>query len=308
MADNPLVTIIVPAYNMADLTVRTVESILKQTYESIEIIVVDDGSSDDTQERMGLFGDKITYIRKENGGACSARNEGIQKSHGKYIGCLDCDDLYAENKVELSVEFLEKHTDCGAVHTGYYLVDGDDNILREKTHRLAQKVRGWIAPYLIQENFIGNPTVFFRRECVEKVGMFNESLFPPADWDMWLRIAEQYKFGYIDKPLSQYRVISQRCFGDLERSRKEWGFVLDEFFKRNPSVHNRVKAKAYANFHLSMAESYLVKDNVSRMKEEYILSLKANCFNFKAIALCFYYLFAKKTLKRHLSHLMGFID
>src|ERR1051325_3457562 len=88
------VSVIIPAYNKAEYTRRTVESVLAQTYPNIEIIVVDDGSKDQTSQVMAEYGDRITYIQKSNGGACSARNEGIRHAKGEFLTLLDCDDLY----------------------------------------------------------------------------------------------------------------------------------------------------------------------------------------------------------------------
>lgn len=88
------VSVIIPAYNKADLTVKTVQSVLSQTYVNIEIIVVDDGSTDNTREKLSVYATKIKYFYKNNGGACSARNAGIRLANGRYIAFIDCDDLY----------------------------------------------------------------------------------------------------------------------------------------------------------------------------------------------------------------------
>ena len=98
------VSVIIPAYNKAALTVKTVESVLNQTYKNIEIIVVDDGSTDDTRRFLLPYDKEIKYIYKRNAGVCSARNVGIHLSTGEYIGLLDCDDMYLPQKIELSVE------------------------------------------------------------------------------------------------------------------------------------------------------------------------------------------------------------
>ena len=106
------VSVIIPAYNKADLTVKTVQSVLSQTYVNIEIIVVDDGSTDDTKEKLLVFGDKINYIYKQNGGACSARNVGINCATGEYLALIDCDDIFYPDKISKSVECLEEKPDC----------------------------------------------------------------------------------------------------------------------------------------------------------------------------------------------------
>src|SRR6185295_19271400 len=124
----PLVTVIIPAYNAADHTVKTVQSVLDQTYSQIEIIVVDDGSTDDTRRKMESFGSRITYIFKKNGGACSARNMGLKIAKGTYIGLLDCDDKYLPRKIESGVAHLEKNPQVGLLHTNAYYIDAEDKV------------------------------------------------------------------------------------------------------------------------------------------------------------------------------------
>ena len=183
------VSVIIPAYNKADLTVTTVRSVLGQTYGNIEIIVVDDGSTDDTREKLQIFGDRILYIYKQNGGACSARNIGIKKATGEYIALLDCDDIYYPEKIAKSVECLEKKSDFGFVYTGAYFIDGCGDVISE--HRAAGgQPSGWITTKLLQENFICNSTAVIRKECFEIVGYFDENIFIPADLDMMLRLSE----------------------------------------------------------------------------------------------------------------------
>ena len=296
----PVVSIIIPAYNMADLTAQTVESILAQTYKNIEIIVVDDGSKDKTRERMLSFDDKIKYVYKENGGACSARNVGIRMAQGEYIGLIDCDDLYLPNKVELCVNFLEKNPGCGFVYTDAYYIDINNQMIRRHSYARS-KISGWIKEKLIISNVICNSTVILRKDCLEKTGLFDETIFPPADWDMWLKLSEHFKAGYIDQPLTKYRVTSSGCFNNMETTRRESLIVLDNFFRRNPDVSQRIKSKAYSRFHLSMVFYYIVVGDTKRLKEEYRQSISQNPFNLKAILLYFYYLLARENLKKRIA-------
>ena len=139
------VSVIIPAYNKADLTIKTVQSVLSQTYENIEIIVVDDGSTDDTKNKLKLFGDRIHYIYKQNGGVCSARNVGIKQATGEYIALIDCDDIFYPEKIAKSVKCLEKKSDHGFVYTDAYFINRDDNII-SKHQILNRPASGWIAP------------------------------------------------------------------------------------------------------------------------------------------------------------------
>ncbi len=302
----PLVSVIIPAYNTADLTLKTVQSVLDQTYPNIEIIVVDDGSTDSTRSKLtSTFGSRIKYIYKENGGACSARNAGIRLAQGQYIGLLDCDDVYLPTKIEKCVEFLEKKPDYGFVHTGAYFIDENDRVIREHSHSRS-KHTGFIKDKLIISNFVCNSTVLARKECFDKAGLFNEDIFPPADWDMWLRLSEYFRLGYLREPLTQYRVISNWCFRNLERTHRETQQVIDNFFDRNPEIPNQIKHRAYARFHLSMVFYYLVQHNRQAIQEQFKLALEHGPLNIKTISILIYYWLAPRDLERKIARFYFF--
>lgn len=296
---NPLVSIIIPSFNMSALAVRAVESVLDQTYKNIEVIVVDDGSTDDTRQCLKIFGDKIRYVYKSNGGVCSARNVGLKMAQGKFIGLLDSDDTYMPEKVERCLDFLLKHADYGFVHTDTYLVDSKGRVI-EQYQNPKSRMTGEITDTLLMGNFIANPTNFFRRECYERCGGYEESLFPPGDWDLWLRIASQFKVGYIDQPLSKYSVLSNSCFNDLERTKREEKWVLDRFFKSHPKVGQRIKRKAYSEYHLRNAQCYFVKRQEEQYRKEFAESFQNYPWNGKCWLLGGFYLLAKEKLRTRL--------
>jgi len=200
------VSIIIPAFNKADLTVKAIESVLAQTYKNIECIVIDDGSTDATNILMQPFIRKkqIIYEWQENSGASSARNRGIRLSSGKYIGLLDCDDSYIYNKIELSIKYL-KENNLKFVHTAAY-VAGLINC--DGMHSMSKlRIPGYLTTLpkignLLFRNYILNSTPIIHRECIARVGLFDTKLFIAADWDMWLRIEEHYKLGYLPRKLS----------------------------------------------------------------------------------------------------------
>ena len=294
------VSVIIPGYNMAEFSVKAVESVLNQTYKNIELIFVDDGSTDNTREKIAPYTGRLRYISKANGGACSARNLGIRESTGEIIAMLDCDDMYLPQKIEECVNFLQEHPDHGLVHTDAYVVDEHDHVIGMDRHR-ERNCSGWITDKLNMTNFICNPTVVFRKKCLEKTGGYDETLFPPADWDLWLRISEHYEIGYISSPLSQYRMIANSCFQRLEQVRRENKIVLDRFFQRNPNMSVWIKHQAYARHHLSMAQCYFLKGDHERLKEEFSLSLKEHPFNPRAGVLFLGFFLARDFLRSHLN-------
>ena len=299
LSTGPLVSIIIPSYNMALLAVRAVESVLNQTYQNIEIIVVDDGSADDTRQRLEPFKDKIRYFYKTNGGVCSARNVGLREAKGEYIGLLDSDDTYMPEKVERCLDFLQKNPDYGFVHTDTYLVDSQGEIIERYDHPKG-RYDGWITRRLLMGNFIANPTNFFRRECYDRCGGYEESLFPPGDWDLWLRISRHYKIGYIDAPLSRYSVLSNSCFNDLERTRREEQWVLDRFFQDERRWDGSIKNKAYSEFHLRNAQCYFVKRQEDSCRREFWDALRRYPLNIKWWGLLAYWTVAKEPLRLRL--------
>jgi glycosyltransferase involved in cell wall biosynthesis len=277
-----LVSVIIPAYNKSEYTCRAVDSVLNQTYSPVELIVVDDGSTDDTRERMAAYADRLVYIRKPNGGACSARNAGIRIAKGEFIGLLDCDDMYLPQKIELSVKHLQDHPELGFVHTKAFLIDREDKTVRVY-ERPENRTQGWIAPRLILGNFICNSTVVIRKSCLDAVGLYDESIFTPADWDMWLRLSERYQTDYIDVPLTKYRITDNYIFNKLELAEREEAVMIEKFFERNRSL-DRLKGKVLSNWHLRYAQCYVVKEDGARVKNELKQALALNPYNAKAWA------------------------
>ena len=294
----PLVSVIIPAYNKSQLTVKTVDSVLAQTYRNIEIIVVDDGSTDDTGLLLGAFTDKIKYVYKKNGGACSARNLGLRQAGGAYISFLDCDDLYEPQKIQRCVEYLEKNGRFGFVHTAAYFIDEKDQVIGTYDHPKSQRT-GLVASELIMGNFICNSTAVIRKRCLDKVGGFDETIFPPADWDLWLRLSERFEVGYLDQPLTKYRVTDNYTFRYLERSKADEQKVVEKFFARNRQWTD-LAGKAWSRFHFRYAQCYLLKDDSKHFQQEFLLAFKRNPLNGKAWLMLAYFFIAKENLKAQL--------
>lgn len=294
-----MVSVIIPAYNKADFTCRAVESVLNQTYKNIELIVVDDGSTDDTRQRLSVYADRIQYIYKDNGGACSARNLGMRHAKGDLIGFLDCDDMYAVNKVELGVEYLNSHPEAGFIHTAAYFIEREDQVVSTYSHRKSRH-QGWISRRLIFGNYICNSTVMVRRSCLDTVGLFDESIFTPADWDLCLRLAERYRVGYINIPLTKYRVSDNYIFNRLELAQKEELVVVTNYCRRNSFVSERFKDRVLSYLHLRFAECYFIKDDEQRMNSEFRQAFALCPWNLKAFGLFFLFFFARRPLKTFL--------
>lgn len=202
----PSVSVIIPTYNRASLLKRAIESVLKQSFDDFELIVVDDASPDNTPDVVESIDDgRIRYIRlKKNSGGPVARNTGIKKARGRFIALLDDDDEWLPHRLELQVKkFEEISREFGVVYGGFYYVSQQDGRILGK--RLP-KVRGDLYPHLLKENFIGSPTLLIRRECFKRAGLFDTTLTSSQDWDMWLRISRYYKFDYVNEIVAKYYV------------------------------------------------------------------------------------------------------
>jgi len=283
----PKVSVIIPAYNMAQYTVESVESVLHQTYKDYEIIVVDDGSQDNTKELLQTYveNQQITYIYKENGGASSARNIGIQICRGEYIAFLDCDDLWLPKKLEISVDFLDSHPEIGFVYSRAIIIDKNGNNLWFSKVRCYSGEKAF--EKLILRNFIKSSSPVVRRECFKKVGVFDETIFHPADRDMWLKISEHFPLGYINIPLIKYRIGEWSYFErNIELAKKESLKVLENTFKRH-KFPKRVQNRAISYIYLCSSVSYARKSDLKRAKKEILISLKIFPYRLKSYLILF---------------------
>lgn len=206
MIKNPTVSVIIPTYNRAHLIDKAIKSVLKQTYQDFEIIVVDDGSTDNTGEIVKRFPDfRIHYIcHANNMGVSEARNTGIRASRGDYIALLDSDDEFLPERLGRQVQLLEnKSSEVGVVCSWSYNIDEKGNYISK---RCLPKKDGYIYEDLLSTNLISVPTVLRRKECFNRVGLFDDLLNTQQDWDMWIRIAKYYRFALIKIPLVKYRI------------------------------------------------------------------------------------------------------
>jgi len=204
MESKPLVSIIIASYNNGKYLAEAIESALGQTYKDLEIIVVDDGSTDNTRELVKQYQPKIHYLYQENQGVCSARNTGIKNSKGKYLQFLDADDILLSEKLELQVNFLESNPDYAVCYSDVrYFNNFDRTKLSKGNYKFYS---GDILKCLIQENFITIHAPLITRACLENTALFQTGFDSRGDWDLWLRIAYAgYKFYYMEKVLALCR-------------------------------------------------------------------------------------------------------
>jgi len=194
-----LITVVIPTYNRADTIYNSIMSVVKQTYKNLEIIIVDDGSTDKTREIIKTIEDKrIKYIKQKNNGVSNARNKGIQEANGKLIAFQDSDDIWKKEKLTKQIELL-KNEEVGMVYSKMAKIS-NNNILYHPSKKNKKK-KGYLYNQLLKRNFIGCPTVLIRKKCLEDVGLFEEKLKKYEDWELFIRIAKKYKIEYCDEIL-----------------------------------------------------------------------------------------------------------
>ena len=208
----PAVSVIMPTYNRADYLKKAVQSILDQTFNNFELVIINNYSTDDTLEVINAFNDsRIKVINFKNGGVIAkSRNQGIMQSVGKYIAFLDDDDLWCPDKLELQIKYMDEHPDFDLVYSNALIIDehGNKNGLLKDSK---DAKTGHVFLDLLYENFIPVLTVLMKREIFESIGPLTEdtSMIGREDYECWLRVSLKYNFGYVDKPLALYRIHSE---------------------------------------------------------------------------------------------------
>ena len=205
MNNRSLVSIIMPAYN-AEKTIReSIQSVLEQAYQEWELLVVNDGSVDETENIVKSYSDtRIKLINQKNGGVSNARNNALKQAKGEYLSFLDSDDLWIKTKLDLQVKYLEKNNLKFVYSKSYSFTNNSDDIKEAfKFVSLGFEDKEEILIY----DFIPILTVLFHRTILEDVGFFDESLQGTEDWDMWIRILQKYEAGFVKEYLTKYRII-----------------------------------------------------------------------------------------------------
>ena len=255
----PNLSVIIPTYKRANLVSQAIESVLAQTYTDYEVIVINDGSPDNTKEVLASFGDKITVINQENQGVAAARNAAIKLAKGRYIAFLDDDDLWLPNKLEKQIACLESHPNIGLVYSDMFCFDENgtfpDTWSQVNPTPPVQEL--WI---LFVRNFIPIPSVVVRRECLDAVGEFDSTTVPCEDYDMWLRIIEKFPVYFLNEPLVHYRRSPDSQQKNEERQLVSWLRVKEKTFRRNPGLQQlplMVLDQCFYNGYLSLASIYI---------------------------------------------------
>ena len=203
----PRVSVVIPTYNRGEFLTGAIESVLAQNYRDFELIVVDDGSTDDTARQIQPYLDRLTYLRQPNGGVARARNIGIRHARGEFICFLDSDDLWTPGKLARQIEFADTHSTYGLIATEIAAFDARGNHAHRAKANMYRIRNGFVLEDLLFSNWIQTSTVMIRRECLDQVGLFDEDVGQfGEDWLLWMRIAAEFPIYFLPEPLVRYRI------------------------------------------------------------------------------------------------------
>lgn len=236
-----LVSIVIPTYNRADLIGEAVDSALSQTYSNIEVLVVDDGSTDDTKQVIAKYGSKVKYFWKENGGIASALNHGIRHMSGRWFKWLSSDDVLMPDAVETLVRGANE-TGGLILYTNYQIIDAAGQLVRQVVEPGFESYFEYASALWNRTRFMGNGgTTLIEKSCFDEVGLFDESLRSAEDYDWWLRACLLYghMFFHIPKNTLKYRVHGKQLTASVNHnayvtSEKIRTRVKHEIIKANP--------------------------------------------------------------------------
>jgi len=287
------VSIVMPAYNAEQYITESIESGLGQTYADIEIIAVDDGSTDSTTAILKVFADKFPdkfrYFSQSNSGPAAARNKAIKEARGEYIAFLDSDDIWLPEKLKRQLDKLKKSPECAFIHTNIIRTDLEG---KEQGTKECAIPEGWIFDALIKGNFICCSSVLAKKSCFEKVGLFNESrdIDKCEDYDMWLRIANQYRCCYVEVPLIKYRVNpTGHIRSDIKQAYQRRRRVFLNALKLYKGDKDKLKKEIDHKMMRSMGHSFFHVKEYKKASHAFLAALRCNAIDFNSLV---FYLFS----------------
>ena len=287
---NPLVSVIMPVYNGERYISEAIESVLSQTYQNLELIIVNDGSTDNSKTAIESYlqDPRIRYFEQPNAGVAAARNTAIKESQGKLIGFLDQDDFWYINKLKIQIEYLERHKNISLVYSDYEVIDEINNKIENASDKADYDLSKCDFVSLFIKNKIGILTVLTYKRCILSSGQFNQNLKGTDDYELWMKIALQYKLAYQPEVLAAYRSHGYNTSNDKLKMLIFESMALDNIIKNYPCstkllsrtiIRNRlfVIYKKIANFSL-----YMNRDR-KNARYYYITSLKHNPLSLEVI-------------------------
>lgn len=252
----PRVSVVIPAFNAERFLAAAIDSVLAQSVDDLEVLVVDDGSTDATPVLAREYGPPVKHLRQDNAGVSVARNRGIAESRAPYVAFLDADDTWLPGKLETQLTALERQPTRKLCHSAFFVVDAELRPLGVTRH---PPRRSALEDLLLDGTVVGCPTVLCERELIDRTGGFDATLSQCADWDMWIRLAQHTEFVYVDEPLARYRQHSSNMSADIARYERDAVRVLEKAFRSGglgAAATTSHRRKAFGRAYMVLAGSY----------------------------------------------------
>lgn len=270
MADRPLVSVIIPAHNSGRWIAECIRSVVAQTYSNLEIIVIDDGSTDDTVEIIKGLDIKLNLIQQENRGVSCARNAGIEKAAGEYIAFLDGDDLLEEDSVEERVRFLVDNPECGYVFSDAIEFDesGQLHLFLDQFPWLDLERDQFVQ--LLRKCFPLTSSIMVRKQLLDKVGGFDTRLKHAEDLELFMRIALVSKAGILGKPLTRRRIHAGQAISSTFNRWDSRVFIFSHFKPVEGELladQKRALHKALKHAYFKLGECYWENYDLKKARE-----------------------------------------
>lgn len=288
--ENPLVSVVIPTYKRPDMLGRAIDSVLNQTYDNIEIVVVDDNDEDseyrkETEEFMDKYADNdnLVYLKHtENKGGSAARNTGIKTSEGEYIAFLDDDDIWVNTKLKKQIEVFKNNNNLGLVYCRMYSFKNNTGEVYHK--KKIKLVNGSIYTDMLEMNYIGTPTALVKKICFQKVGLFDIELLSRQDHDMFLRISKNYDIDYVDEFLVKFSSHDNKISRNINSKEKGWKIFLSKW-ENELNEFPKEKKKLYDNYYFEMAKLYYKNNSYNKAKIFSKKMIKNNIVNYKGLVI-----------------------
>ena len=243
-----LISVIIPVYNGEKTIQQTIESVLNQSFKDFELIVIDDGSQDSTVEIVSSVSDpRLRMYSYPNAGVSASRNRGIAKAVGEFISFLDADDLWTTDKLEAQLKALEANPQAAVAYSWTDYIDESGQFLYPGNHPMAA---GDVYSELLLSDFLENGSnPLIRREALRQVGSFDESLFGPEDWELFIRLAARYHFVVVPRSQILYRLSTNSISFNLPRQEAQCLQVIERAFSQAPESLQYLKPRSLANLY-----------------------------------------------------------
>ena len=275
-----MISVIIPAFNVERFIKDALDSVLTQTYKKMEIVVVDDGSTDDTKLILEDYARYIRTIVQKNEGVAAARNRGIAETHGEYIAFLDGDDVWFSNKLERQVNLFGMKSEVGLVSGQYECIDEVGELMGGGHSSLVCQFDRPVSLYdelLAKGNPIWTSSVIVKRQLLNEVGLFDVTKRRSQDYDMWIRLSEKNKFYVMSDKVGKYRLVRKSLTHGSIRS--EYEAQLEILKKHSWRFEARDYRKRLGSFYRDWADSEFCYGTVKGALEASMQSIKSYPFN-----------------------------